>query len=127
MKWIFALFYITGSGSLLAQVVVDESNNLIPFVNVLISSNKELYLQTDINGKMPLNAKTSMNAYYILVFHHISFRDKSILRKNINHTIYLKRKEYNVSEVVIQSKAQKYQKMSACYRHFVIQYGHHIN
>ena len=126
MKWVFALIYIISSGSLLAQVVVDESNNPIPFVNVLISSSKDLYLQTDITGKIPRNAKTSMNADDTLVFHHISFRDTSILRKNINDTIYLKRKAYNLSEVAIHSKAPKYQKMSACYRNLVIQDGHPI-
>lgn len=126
MKCLVALFYIICSGSLLAQVVVDESNNPIPFLNVLISSNKDLYLQTDINGKMPLNAKTNMNADDTLVFHHISFRDTSILRKNINDTIYLKRKAYNLSEVAIHSKAPKYQKLSACYRNLVVQDGHPI-
>ena len=124
MKYIYTFLYLTFSISLFSQFVVDESNNPIPYLDVLTSNNKAIYYQTDIKGRIPLTAINSMKSNDTLFLHHISFSDTSILRQNIKDTIFLKRNAYTLKEIAIHSKTPKYQKITACFRNTVIQDGH---
>lgn len=126
MKYIFTITFVIINFNLFSQIlVVDELKKQIPYVDIILLDQKAFLWQTDINGKFPLSIVDDIDKNDTLILHHISFKDKKILKKDleISDSIFLNSKPYHISEIKISAKTPKYQKMLACYRNIKIQNG----
>lgn len=123
MKYLLPILLIFCTKLINAQIVLDESKQPIPFVDVLVLGDYTTFWQTNLNGKIPAKAILSLQANDTLVFHHISYNEKKISKADLkaNDSIFLVQNNYELKEIQLSSKPPKYQKMKACFRSLVIQ------
>ncbi len=122
---ILILLYLFFSKISYSQIIVDELENPIPYVDILISTNSSFYWQTDLNGVFPKVILEKLGVNDTLILRHISFEPLYLTKKDIinREIIILKPAQYQLKEVRVFSKAPKYQKIKACFRNAVYQDG----
>lgn len=123
----FAFLFIQNS-AISQIVVVDESKNPIPYVDVTVSDQETFLWQTDRNGKIPRHIIEGAHELDTLLLHHISFINKQVVVEDLKSvdTILLKLFPYKIHEIEVSSKKPKFQIIQACFRSKKIQNGNPV-
>ena len=102
--------------NILAQIyIVNESRELLP--NVQVFSERQIIAHSNEYGVLSEDSFSKLNSNDTLVFKHIGYNSKFLLKKNIknNDTIVLVTKKYELDEVLIEGE-KKYKIIDAFYR-----------